>query len=155
VLFDIEKGHRLREYRFGNQSIANGGVAPAGKYFAGINYGKITRSRKVISYAGATDWTADGFANPADDGLFRIGIATGKRELLISYRDLAAYLRVTDDQYPIYVRSPAIRTMRAGGDVRIDPAPRWNRANDAILVPGIAKDVSRQLFIVRIPAVER
>jgi hypothetical protein len=45
--------------------------------------------------------------------------------------------------------------MRAGGDVRIDPAPRWNRANDAILVPGIAKDDSRQLFIVRIPAVER
>ena len=26
------------------------------------------------------------------------------------------------------------------GDIRIDPAPRWNRTNDAILVPGIAED---------------
>ncbi len=34
------------------------------------------------------------------------------------------------------------------GDLRIDPSPRWNRANNAILVPGIAKDNTRQLYII-------
>ena len=36
------------------------------------------------------------------------------------------------------------------GDLRIDPAPRWNRTNDAILVPGWTDDGTRQLFIIRI-----
>jgi len=37
-----------------------------------------------------------------------------------------------------------------GGDIRIDPAPRWNRTNDAILVPGIAKDNTRQMYVIRV-----
>lgn len=32
------------------------------------------------------------------------------------------------------------------GDLRIDSAPRWNRTSDALLVPGIAGDGTRQLF---------
>ncbi|NQU51091.1 MAG: hypothetical protein HQ522_00985 [Bacteroidetes bacterium] len=36
------------------------------------------------------------------------------------------------------------------GDIRIDLAPRWNRTNDAILVPGIAKNGIRQMFVIRI-----
>jgi hypothetical protein len=87
-------------------------VAPTGKYFAGINYGKISRSREVISYAGATDWTANGPANPETDGLFRVEIATGVKTLLISYRQLSDLLLDTKknrrelgdpDKYPIYV----------------------------------------------------
>jgi hypothetical protein len=117
VLFDIAKRSRVREYRYGNQSIANGGVAPGGKYFLGINYGKISRSREVISYAGAYDWTSDGPANPNDDGLFRIDIATGRRELLVSYQRLAEFLRVADaDTYPTYVHHTI-----------------WNRDSDRIL----------------------
>ena len=271
VLYDIEKRKRIREYRFGNESIANGGVAPGGQYFAGINYGKISRSREIIQYAGATDWTLGMEANPETDGLFKIEISSGERELLVSYKTLAELLDIPND-YPIYVHhtlwnrnsdriafivrgkgenkfpnaacvihsdgsglgrikkgghpewlegnllslagdgcvelydvdtklvtgtigdtgtfpspgadkayspdgkwyvgehletpntraytfyrmedgatfvSPGIPTKADGGVTRIDGAPRWNRASDAILVPGLADDGSRQLFIIR------
>jgi hypothetical protein len=272
VLYDIAVRGRAREYRFENSSAANGGVAPGGGYFAGINYGKITHSRKVISYAGAKDFTADGPANPGDDGVFKVNIATGERELLVSYKELAEYLDIRDKDYPLYAHhtlwnrdndriffivrglrnflpnagcvihadgtglkqvafdghpewlegkllvlpgkkyfrvydvdtgriagrlggvnifgntwednalspdgrwyagsrnpslsecvytfyrrtdgahfdSPVFKTRRGGKDTRIDPAPRWNRESDAILVPGIAEDGTRQLFIARI-----
>lgn len=273
VLYDIEKGERIREYRFGNESIANGGVSPNGGYFVGINYGKLTRSRKVISYAGAKDFTENGTANPANDGLFKIDIKTGKRELILSYKDLAEFLGLKDPTYPIYIhhttlnrdgsriffvargkgkkffpnagcvinadgsglrrqifdghpewavgnllalpggesfelhdvdaqkivgqigekgvfvntwednalspdanwivgahnptksecvytfyylaskqfiRTPSIYTWRDGKNMRIDPAPRWNRTSNAILVPGLTKDRSRQLFVIRL-----
>jgi len=48
-------------------------------------------------------------------------------------------------------RSPEIPTKPGDDDVRIDPAPRWNRDGDAILLPGLAEDGTRQLFILRIP----
>ena len=113
VLYDIREGRRVREFRFGNESIANGGVSPARDEFAGINYGKITRSREVISYPGAFDHTADeNPANPDSDGLFRIDIKTGKRQLLVSYAQLSDLILDTEknrarlgdpDKYPIYV----------------------------------------------------
>lgn len=112
VLYDVAKRQRVREFRFGNESIANGGVAPNGKYFAGINYGKISRSREVIAYPGTFDWTATGPANPTTDGLFRVDLSNGQRQLLVSYKQLSDLLldnpkeraRLGDpDQYPIYV----------------------------------------------------
>ena len=36
------------------------------------------------------------------------------------------------------------------GDLRLDPAPSWNRTNDAVLVPAFASDKTRQLFLIRI-----
>ena len=36
------------------------------------------------------------------------------------------------------------------GDLRTDPAPRWNRASDAILVPGWTDEGTRQLFVLEI-----
>ena len=36
------------------------------------------------------------------------------------------------------------------GDIRIDPAPRWNWTNDAILVPGIDKNGTRQIFVIKV-----
>jgi hypothetical protein len=281
VLYDIVAKKRVREYRFGNESIGNGGVDPTGRYFAGINYGKISRSREVIAYAGAKDSTEHGPANPTTDGVFRVDIATGERKLLVSYRQLQEMLLNTEksiqklgdpDQYPIYahhtlwnrtgewltfivrgkgnkrpsqgcavrvdgtgltkipfaghpewlegttfvlasknhgaynlfdvakqewtgqlgapgmfldtdddnalspdgrwyvgshrptgtecvytildresqsfVRSPPIPTKAGGGTVRIDSAPRWNRASDALLVPGLDPDGTLQLFVV-------
>jgi len=47
-----------------------------------------------------------------------------------------------------FVRSPAITTKAGGGDVRLDPAPRWNRSSDALLVPGLASDGTVQLFLL-------
>jgi hypothetical protein len=286
VLYDTKQRRRVREFRFGNESIANGGVSPVRDEFAGINYGKITRSREVISYPGAFDHTADeNPANPDSDGLFRIDVKTGKRQLQVSYAQLSDLILDTEknrtrlgdpDKYPIYVHhtmwsrdgqwifflvrgkqnkrpdqscvirrdgtglrkvpyaghpewsvnnelilgsskpehagafnrwdvaagkwsgtigargifpdtiddnalspdakwyvgsqkrgdncyytfyrfvdghsfeSPPIPTKAGGGTARIDPAPRWNRTSDRILVPGLADDGTRQLFLVRV-----
>lgn len=35
-------------------------------------------------------------------------------------------------------------------ELRIDPAPRWNRTNEAIVVPSWTKDGTRQLFLISI-----
>ena len=37
-------------------------------------------------------------------------------------------------------------------ELRIDPAPRWNRTSDAILVPGFAENETRQMFLIRVSA---
>jgi hypothetical protein len=49
-----------------------------------------------------------------------------------------------------FVRSEGIDKGGYTGDIRIDGAPRWNRTNDAVLVPGIAKNKTRQMFILRV-----
>jgi len=283
VLYDIEQRKRVREFRFAGPAVANGGVAPNGKYFAAINYGKISRIRSVISYPGTLDDTLKGPANPETDGLFRVDTTTGERQLLVPYKRLEQMLLTTErnrmlpgdpEKYPLYVhhtmwnrdsewiafivrgpidkrpsvgcavrvdgsdlrvipfaghpewlegalfamsskedgafnlydvaakkwagqiggpdvfldtnddnalspdgklyvgshkskskptecvytiyrrsngtfvRSPAITTKAGGGDVRLDPAPRWNRSSDALLVPGLASDGTVQLFLL-------
>jgi hypothetical protein len=105
VLYDIDKRCRIKEYRCENPFIANGGVSPKGRWFAGINYVKAGWARKVISYADARDWIIKGdTTNPDNDGLFRIDIATGESKLLVSYSELARFLKVENAQtYPLYV----------------------------------------------------
>ena len=53
-----------------------------------------------------------------------------------------------------FIRSEGISKGEYMGDIRIDPAPRWNRTNDAILVPGIAENKTRQMFVIRVIPVE-
>ena len=139
VLYDIEKRERIREYRFENESIANGGVAPNGKWYAGINYGKVSRLREIISYQGAKDFTLGRIVNGDNDGLFKVNIETGKKELLVSYKTLAEFLKVKNsDSYPIYVHHTL-----------------WNRDSDRLFfvvrgsdtVDGIGKYPSADLVI--------
>ena len=52
----------------------------------------------------------------------------------------------------VYGRSAGLDKGSYSGDIRIDPAPRWNRAGNAILVPGIAGNKTRQMFVIRIIA---
>jgi hypothetical protein len=49
------------------------------------------------------------------------------------------------------VKSPPVfmSTWR-GGPLRLDPAPTWNRTSDAIVVPGIAPDGTRQMFLLEL-----
>ncbi len=47
-----------------------------------------------------------------------------------------------------YVRSEGIFKGTYAGDIRIDPAPQWNRTNDAILVSGVDKNQTRQMFLI-------
>jgi len=95
VLFDLsrgENGSRIKEYRFEDKPVANGGVAQRGGKFAAINYGRMARLRRVTGYAGALDWTGN-VKHPADDGVFCVDVATGKKTLLASFAQLAMALR--------------------------------------------------------------
>ena len=282
VLYDIEKKKRIREYKFDDTPIGNGGVAADGSAFLAINYGRLARLRLVTGYPEALDWSKDEIA-PENDGIFIVDIKTGSKRLLVSYRQLETELkkrkpqldhtglfinhtlwnrnsdrvyffaragwskrmrkkgdrvntpcsinadgtgltlheqfigghpewdenniligRVGDKQalydmekkkivgqigtpkmfpkpegdislspdgdwfvngygyknknyYAVYrrsdgafVRSRGIDKGAYSGNIRIDPAPRWNRTNDAILIPGLAENKTRQMFILHV-----
>jgi hypothetical protein len=289
VLFELSadggKGKRVREYRFDDTPVGNGGVAPNGGWFTAINYARMARLRPVTGYKDAWDWTTR-VAAPADDGIFRIEIETGAKRLIVSFAQLKAALarlpapparlderhlfinhtlnnrdgtliyfycradfegdraqRVSvpftvrpdgtgltahevfigghpewaegsriigsaDDQQVVYDTATRTiverwggrdvfpnpggdialapdgrwfvnshregrhnhytfldrrtgRTRRAppifmdhwaSGDLRLDPAPCWNRTGDAIVVPGIAPDGTRQMFVIELGA---
>jgi hypothetical protein len=288
VLFDINKNQRVREFRYKDTHIGNGGVAADGSSFLALNYGRLARLRLVTGYPEALDWSREQKA-PTNDGIFVVDIKTGKKRLLVSYRQLEDKLKErkpdldhsglfinhtlwnrdanrvyffvrggwgktggdkinqpcsihvdgtgltlhdkhigghpewaegslligiekgkgrgpdkqilynvdtreivgqlgdskvfpkpegdvalspdgnwfangykpnktsTKNFYSIYRRSDGAIARSEGidkgsysGDIRIDPAPRWNRTNDAILVPSIAKDETRQMSIIRV-----
>ena len=92
VLYDIEKRRRVREYRFHDTPIGNGGVAADGSAWLGLNYGRLARLRLVTGYPQALDWSKDKIA-PEDDGIFIVDVTTGEKRLLVSYRQLDERLR--------------------------------------------------------------
>jgi hypothetical protein len=49
-----------------------------------------------------------------------------------------------------WLRTDGIYKGAYSGDVRIDPAPRWNRDSNQILVQGITSDLTEQLFLITI-----
>ena len=279
VLYDLEKRKRVREYRYDDTPIGNGGVAADGSVFLAINYGRLARLRLVTGYPGALDWSREEPA-PKNDGVFIVDIKTGKKQLLVSYRQINVALKLRNPKikhsglfinhtllnrnsdrayffvragwgdkkgdkinipcsiqtdgsslilhdkhigghpewaednlligrqgnkqifydadkkkvvgqlgtpemfpnpegdislspnadlfvngykknnnnfYAIYRRSDSAFARSKGfdkgsysGDIRIDPAPRWNRTNDAILVPGIAKNKTRQMYVIHV-----
>lgn len=87
VLFDIEQGKRIREYKFEDTPVGNSGVCPKGKSFLAINYARMARLRAVTGYKGATDWT-EGVVAPENDGIFKVDIETGKKKLMVSFKQL-------------------------------------------------------------------
>ena len=95
VLFDIESGRRIREYRFEDHPIGNGGVMQGGGWFAGINYARLARLRPVTGYEGATDWT-EGVLHPEDDGIFKVNTDDGTAALLVSFQRLAGIIRLSE-----------------------------------------------------------
>lgn len=96
VLYDIEQRKRVREYRFDDVSIGNGGIAQNGGYFLGLNYGRMDRLRRVTGYRGAYDWTV-GVNHPEDDGVYKVNVETGENVLLASFSRLGEAARV---KYP-------------------------------------------------------
>ena len=241
VLYDIKEDRRVREYRFEDTPVGNGGVAFDGKHFAAINYARMARLRPVTGYPGAWDWTS-GVSAPEDDGVFLVDVETGKKELLVSFRELAEAVRRERpeiDSMPLFInhtlwsrtgerlfffaranfRKPGRlnasftiardgtdlrqqethigghpewdagmrmigsianrqavfdvdklyyvlhnrrtgETLRSGGydlygrvsgDLRCDPAPRWNREGDTLLIPSMMEDGTRQMFVLRLP----
>jgi len=279
VLYDIEKKKRVREYRYEDTPIGNGGVAADGSAWLGLNYGRLARLRLVTGYPGAADWSKDEIA-PGNDGMFKVDVESGEKQLLVSYHQLDeklkerdpdmvhdglfinhtlwnrdcnriyffaragwngggkkrinvpfsihadgtglsmheqhigghpewaegnlligrqgnkqilydvdkkkvvgqlgtpeifpdpegdislspdgkwfvnGYKKGTENYYTVYrlgdgafVFSKGIDKGEFSGNIRIDPAPRWNRTNDAILVPGIDENKTRQMFMIKV-----
>ncbi|MBD3629331.1 hypothetical protein [Cyclobacterium sp.] len=286
VIYDIKERKRVKEYRYEDTPIANGGVAVNGTAWLGLNYGRLARLRPVTGYPGVPDWSEEEIA-PKNDGIFIIDVKTGEKNLLVSYHQLDEKIRESipdlqhsglfinhtlwnrnsdriyffaragwgpgDDSsnrvnvpftinsdgtgltlhsifvgghpewdegniligsapddlgkkrqvlydvehkqiqgymgdsvlfpnpegdislspdanwfangfgkngknyYTILRRNDGVWAKSEGigkgdysGDIRIDPAPRWNRTNDAILVPGIAPNGTRQMFLIQV-----
>lgn len=117
VLYDIEAGKRIREYRNPDRPTGNGGVSPDGRYFAAINYGRMARERPVTGYPEAYDWNPSELA-PKDDGLFSVDVETGEKKLLLSFhalRERARDVAPTIDEAGLYVNHTL-----------------WNRASDTL-----------------------
>ena len=91
VLYDIQQKRRLREFRFEEPAVANGGVSPTGGFFLAINYGRMARLRPVTGYPGAADPTANVPA-PDNDGIYRVDVASGRRKLIASFREMRELL---------------------------------------------------------------
>jgi hypothetical protein len=87
ALYDIIDRKRVREFRFDEMPVANGGVKQDGGAFAAINYARMARLRPVTGYPGAWDWT-EGVNHPQDDGLFVVDAGTGERKLIVSFRQM-------------------------------------------------------------------
>ncbi|XOV93613.1 MAG: hypothetical protein ACFHWX_02660 [Bacteroidota bacterium] len=285
VIYDIKERKRIKEYRFDDTPIGNGGVAADGSAWLGLNYGRMARLRLVTGYPEAYDFSKDEIA-PENDGIFIIDIKTGQKKLLVSFAQIAEKIKETDpnlhtglfinhslwnrnsdmvyffaragwdgkrtsgervnvpfsinadgtgltvhtqfigghpewdegdvligsapdetgdirqvrydvvkkeiiefmgdpsifpkpegdislspngdmfangyvngkmNSYTVlrrsdgtYAMTPGISKGEYSGDIRIDPAPRWNRTNDAILVPGIDKNFTRQMFVIKV-----
>lgn len=129
VLYDVEKRERINEYRYDDTPIGNSGVAQNGGWFLGINYARMARLRPVTGYQGAADWTVD-VPHPTDDGIFRVNVASGEKELIVSFQQLAAALR---DSHP-QVEDTALfinHTLWNRGDDRIYFFARGNFGNRA------------------------
>jgi hypothetical protein len=87
ALYDVVERKRVREYRFDDAPVANGGVKQGGGAFAAINYARMARLRPVTGYPGTWDWT-EGVNHPQDDGLFVVDAKTGERTLIVSFRQM-------------------------------------------------------------------
>ena len=92
VLYDIKKRARIREYRFDDVPVANGGVSPTGEFFLAINYARMARLRPVTGYPETADQT-ENVPSPDNDGIYKVGIESGKRMLLVSFAQLRELLR--------------------------------------------------------------
>jgi hypothetical protein len=102
IIFNDQQGDELISYilniNSGKKTIlprAISGVTAKGKHALGINYGRLSRMRKVVGYANAKDPFAHEL-HPVQDGLFLINLETLQTQLIISIsevfeRSVAAY----------------------------------------------------------------
>lgn len=86
------------------------------------------------------------FPNPEGD----IALSLNGNYFVNGYKkDTANFYTVYRISDGIFAFSDGVYKGNFSGNIRIDPAPRWNRTNDRILVPGFDKNKTRQMFIIR------
>lgn len=99
------------------------------------------RKEVVESWGGA-----DRFPNPEGD----VALSPDGARFVNGHREGENhYYTFLDLRRKQTIKSPPIFLSKwSGGNLRLDPAPCWNRTSDAIVVPGIAKDGTRQMFLI-------
>jgi len=78
-------------------------------------------------------------------------------------RFVNGYKHKSENRYVVYEmpsgESTTVRGLNRGsqfrGDVRLDPSPCWRRDGQAIAVPAVADDGTRQTFVIDLPAPAR
>jgi len=95
VIYDVNERKRVKEYRYEDTPIGNGGVAADGAAWLGLNYGRMARLRLVTGYPEAFDFSKDEIA-PDNDGIFIIDIPTGEKKLLVSFAQIEKKIRETN-----------------------------------------------------------
>ena len=150
VLFDITEGRRIREYRYEDTPFGNSGVFQNGGFFLGLNYARMARLRLVTGYLGAADWT-EGVEHPEDDGIFKVNLNTGYKELIVSFARICDALR---EYHPGVERKPMFinHTLCNRNDDRIYFYARgnFNRQPDRLNVPFTVRPDGSELTIQRV-----
>lgn len=82
VLFNLSSGKKLVK------PFSISGLTDDGGFAINLDYGRISRLRKVVSYGGTVDETPD-VAHPANSGVFVFNVKTGERKLVVSYKQVA------------------------------------------------------------------
>jgi hypothetical protein len=70
------------------------GLSHNGRFAISLNYGRISRLRKVVSYPGTTDPNPT-VAHPENDGLFVIDLQTMEKKLIVSFAQMAAVIKLS------------------------------------------------------------
>lgn len=84
ILFDVDKGETIRQYR--NPIYA---IDPTGRYAVTLNFARLGRLRPGYGYGLLPDSTRQRDASD-NDGLFLLDLETDERRLLVSLAELAA-----------------------------------------------------------------
>ena len=152
ALYDTVEQRRVKEFRFEDTPVGNGGVKQDGGAFAAINYARMARLRPVTGYPGAWDWT-EGVTHPEDDGLFVVDAETGEHALIVSFQRMRDELA---ERHPTIVDTPLFLNhtlWNREGDrifffVRGKFGDRANRINVPMTVkPGGSELVEQKIFI--------
>lgn len=70
------------------QTFSISGLTKDGRYAINLDYGRISRLRKVVSYSGTMDENPD-VPHPANSGVFVFDLQTGERKLVVSYKQVS------------------------------------------------------------------
>lgn len=82
VIHEIDTGHQMTLPR------AIYAVSPDGETAVTLNFARLDTTRPGYGYAGGRDDTVDQL-NPTHDGIYRMNLATGESDLIISLADIA------------------------------------------------------------------
>jgi hypothetical protein len=103
-----------------------------------------TAARRIVESLGG----ADVFPNPEGD----VSLSPDGSWFVNGHRDGEHHIYTfLDMRTRRVVKSPPVFLSTWNrGPLRLDPAPAWNRTSDAIVVPGIAPDGTRQMFLLEL-----